>query len=319
MALSEAEMKFFQSKGADVDASLSVAEPAPSQEESAPSEPVSSSTAAPAPATAAAPAPTPAAPAAAPTAPSNVESPQVPLAALHEERRRRAEIDAERQQLRTQLEQMRNAMQAAQAPQAPDPNEDPMGYLSYQNQQLQAQVQQMAEWRTQQEQMRQEQQQYASLTQQVAASEQVFRAKTPDYDAAAQFALQMEDRRLAAFYPDPAQRQQMLRMEAANILSQSIQQGRDPAEVLYSMARNMGYSTPAAPAPAPAAAAASAPAPTPAAAVVDTIQKGLKQQTLAASGGSTPPSELTPEMLAGISDPAEFNKAWAKFARSAKR
>ncbi len=321
MALNEAETKFFQSRGTEVDASLSTPEPASAPEGDA--APTESAAATSEPAAA----PTPAVPpAAAPAAPpANVESPQVPLAALHEERRRRAEIETERQQLRAQLEQMRSAMQAAQTPQAPDPSEDPMGYLSYQNQQLQAQVQQMAEWRAQQEARSQQEQQYSALTQQVAAAEQAFRAKTPDYDAAAQFALQMEDRRLAAFYPNPTERMQMLRINAANVLSQAVQQGRDPAEMMYAMARNMGYGAPpaapvqaAAPAPAVAAPAAAAP-PAASAAVVETIQKGLKQQTLAAAGGSTPPSEMTPEMLAAISDPAEFNKAWAKFARSARR
>ena len=311
-ALNEAEAKFFTSRGTEVDASLSAPEltPAPGPETSA------------TPAAAPAPAPAPTPSTAAPPAPA--ESPQVPLAALHEERRKRAEIEAERQQLRAQIEQFQRAMQEAQAPQAPDPEQDPLGYLSFQNQQLQARIQQMDEWRAQQERERQQQTQYATLTQTVAAAEQSFRAKTPDYDQAAAYALQMEDKRLSAFYPDPAVRTQVLRTEAAQLLAQLVREGRDPAEGLYQMARNMGYAGPApVAAPAPAAAAAPvpapAPAPAPASSVVDTIERGLKQQTVSGAGGSTPPSEMTPEMMAAISDPAEFNKAWAKFAKSARR
>lgn len=313
MPLNEAEAKFFTSRGTEVDASLSSPEPTPATEPDAPAAPAAPE---PAPPAAAAPAP---APAPAPS-PAAAESPQVPLAALHEERRKRAEIEAERQQLRAQIEQFQRAMQEAQAPQAPDPEQDPVGYLSFQNQQLQAQVRQMAEWRAQQEQERQQQTQFATLTQRVGAAEQAFRAKTPDYDQAAQFAMQMEDRRLSAFYPDPAVRAQVLRNEATQLLAQLVHEGRDPAEGLYQMAKNMGYGTPA---PAPVAAPAAAPAPAPAApaaaAAAETIQRGLKQQTVSGAGGSTPPSEMTPEMMAAISDPAEFNKAWAKFAKSARR
>ncbi len=313
-ALNDAESKFFTSRGTEVDPSLSAPEPTPAPEpEAVPATP---------PAAAAAPAPSPAAPPAAPQ--PAAESPQVPLAALHEERRKRAEIEAERQQLREQLEQFQRAIQQAQAPQPPDPEQDPVGYLSFQNQQLQTQVQQMAEWRAQQERERQAQTQYATLTQTVAAAEQAYRAKTPDYDQAAAYALQMEDKRLSAFYPDPAVRAQVLRTEAAQLLAQLVREGRDPAEGLYQMARNMGYAA-AAPAPAPPAAPAPAPAPAPASAAptaataAETIQRGLKQQTVSGAGGSTPPSEMTPEMMAAISDPAEFNKAWAKFAKAARR
>ena len=311
-ALNDAESKFFTSRGTEVDPSLSAPEPTPAPE------PETSATPAAAPAPAPAPTPSTAAP------PAPAESPQVPLAALHEERRKRAEIEAERQQLRAQIEQFQRAMQEAQAPQAPDPEQDPLGYLSFQNQQLQARIQQMDEWRAQQERERQQQTQYATLTQTVAAAEQSFRAKTPDYDQAAAYALQMEDKRLSAFYPDPAVRTQVLRTEAAQLLAQLVREGRDPAEGLYQMARNMGYAGPApVAAPAPAAAAAPvpapAPAPAPASSVVDTIERGLKQQTVSGAGGSTPPSEMTPEMMAAISDPAEFNKAWAKFAKSARR
>lgn len=305
-ALNEAEAKFFTSRGTEVDASLSAPEPTPAPE------PETSATPAAAPAPAPAPTPSTAAP------PAPAESPQVPLAALHEERRKRAEIEAERQQLRAQIEQFQRAMQEAQAPQAPDPEQDPLGYLSFQNQQLQARIQQMDEWRAQQERERQQQTQYATLTQTVAAAEQSFRAKTPDYDQAAAYALQMEDKRLSAFYPDPAVRTQVLRTEAAQLLAQLVREGRDPAEGLYQMARNMGYAAPA-PVAAPAPAPAPTPAPAPASSVVDTIERGLKQQTVGGAGGSTPPSEMTPEMMAAISDPAEFNKAWAKFAKSARR
>ena len=298
-ALNEAETKFFTSRGEDVDASLSAPpEPAPEQT----------------PAPAAAPA-QPEAPAAKAPEPKPAEAPKatesddrpgfVRQEALHAERQRRQQLEAEHRALMQQVQEMRQAMQQAQAPQAPDPNEDPQGYLAWQNQQLSSRLEQIDQWRAQQEQQTRQQQAYASFTQQVQASENAFRAAHPDYEAAAQFGLQQYDKLLSAQFPDPGQRAQQIQIAAAQALSQAVQQGRDPAEFIYSLARNMGY--------APAQAAPAAPAP--AEEVVKTIQKGLAQQSNLSAGGSTPPTEMTPEMLAGIRDPVEFNKQWAKMFR----
>jgi hypothetical protein len=307
--LNEAENKFFQSRGAEVDASLSA--PAPEPEPTGDADPAAptagSQTAAPTPAPAAA----PEVKAADPAAQQAQQAPQVPISALHEERRRRAEAEQTARALQQQIEQFQRAVQEAQAPQAPDPNEDPVGALRYQNEQLTAQLQQVIEWRAQQERAAQQQSAYAALTERVNASEQAFRQAHPDYDQASQHLLDAQDRFLQSFYPDPNVRAQVLRQQATNVLAQAIQQGRDPAQVLYDAARNVGYT-------GAAAAAGAAPAVTPAqgqaqaaAEVVKTIEKGLKQQTTIGSGGATPPSEMTPQMLAGLSG-AEFQEGWKK-------
>ena len=310
-ALSEAENKFFSSRGSEVDPTLNVPEPAPELEggDAPPEAPPAAAVPAPAPAPAPAPEPKPPEP-----KPQGEPSAQVPIAALHEERRRRAEAEQSARALQQQIEEFRRAMEQAQAPQPPDPNEDPVGALRYQNEQLARQLEEVRQWRAQQDQAAQQQGAYMTLTQRVAAAEQAFRQSAPDYDQATQFMLQAEDRRLQAFYPDAAQRAQVLRQEAANMLSQALQQGRDPAQVLYEAARNMGYTAPA-PDPQPQATPALSAAPAPAeaaSAAVKTIQKGLQQQSTLSAGGSTPPSEMTAEMLAGIRDPVEFNKQWAK-------
>ena len=309
--LSEAETKFFASGGSEVDPSLGAA-PADEPSATTPAEPA----AAPAPAAAAAaPAqPAPAAqPAAAPEAPQ-----QVPLAALHEERRRRAEAEQNARQLQQQFEQLQTAMRQAQEPQAPDPEQDPVGYLAFQNRQLQQQLSEIGQWRQQTEQQRQQAMQYQTFVQQVAQSENAFRAKTPDYDDSVQFAMKLEDARLRAFYPDPAERQRVLQTEAANVLSQAIQRGMDPAAALYQAAKELRAAVgvpamaSAVPAVAPAAPVPAAVAPAQVADAAEKIRKGLAQQTNLAAGGTTPPAEMTPEALASISDPAEFNRQWNK-------
>jgi hypothetical protein len=311
--LNEAENKFFQSRGAEVDASLSApaAEPEPTGEADPAAPAASSQTAAPAPATAAAPEVKPADP----VAQQAQQAPQVPISALHEERRRRAEAEQTARALQQQIEQFQRAVQQAQTPEPPDPNEDPVGALRYQNEQLSAQLQQVLEWRAQQDRAAQQQSAYAALTERVNASEQSFRQAHPDYDQASQHLLETQDRFLQAFYPDPNVRALVLRQQAANVLAQAVQQGRDPAQVLYDAARNVGYTGAAA---GTAAGAAAAPAVAPAqgqaqaaAEVVKTIEKGLKQQTTIGSGGATPPSEMTPQMLAGLSG-AEFQEGWKK-------
>jgi hypothetical protein len=299
--LSEAETKFFSSRGADVDPSL----------QAAPVEPPKPVDAVTTPPPAAAP-PPPAATAAEPPAPA----PQhVPLAALHEERKARQKAEQERQQLQQQLQQFQEQLQKAQQPPPPpppDPNQDPIGAVLHQNQLLQQELNQLKGWRTEQDQFTQQIVARNQFNQAITNSEQAFAQKQPDYWQAAKYATAQYDKLLSALIPDPAQRQQRVIQEAMGAAYTVMQEGKDPAEFFYSFAKSMGY------APStgvtPSAGGGSVPA-TPAIAqtvpdVVKTIEKGLKQQANP-GGGASPSGEITPEMALTL--PGEdFNKWWAK-------
>lgn len=306
--LSAAENKFFESRGAEVDASLTTADPAPSEPAKLPEVPESQRAAVPPPVAAAA------APAAAPPADPN-QTPQgfVRQEALHAERQRRQQTEQEFRQLKEQFQQIQQYLtQAAQpADERPDPQVDPIAAVEWDNRQLRAQIEQLSQWRQQQEQGQQRQTQAQRLTQHLTQSEQQFVTTQPDYFQATEFAIKQEDRRLRAFYPDPAVRKQVLGQEIASVVAQALQSGSNPAQILYQHAIDMGY-TRAAPAGAPQAAPGGAPpAPAPTVPeVVSTIQRGLQQQSKG-SGGSTPASEMTPEMLLAMNG-EEFTKNWDK-------
>lgn len=305
--LSEAETKFFSTRGQEVDASLSSAPEAPAESGDAPA-PVTPPTA-----------PAETAPKVAEVPPPAAEPPkpekQVPIEALHAERRQRQQIEQQFQSLQQQWKDLQDAIKQAGEPQEqrPDPQQDPYGALEYDNRKMREQIEQFGQWRDQQQQTQQQQTQLVQLAQHLTSSEQQFAATQKDYFQAANFAIQREDTRLQAFYPDPKVRASILRQEIANVVAQSIQQGTNPAQIIYEHAKNLGYTgpAPANPGGSPATPALVAPAP-PVSDVVQKIEKGLKQQTNLSAGGSTPPTEMTPEMLAGISDPDEFNKQWTK-------
>ena len=337
--MSDAESKFFSSRGTEVDASLTAADPVPaSPAESAPAPPAekvpeptaSEPKAAEAPKDApkagepakAAEAPKPAeATPPAKAEPAKTPDGFVPQQALHTERQKRQQLEEQNRQLQAQIQQVQQWIQAQQqAPeQPPNPAEDPYGALQYELAQQRKQLEQANQWREQQEQSQRQQRAMADLNQRLMSSEHIFRATHPDYDAAADHALQQYDRLLSASVPDPIQRQQQVRIEAANALARAIQNGQDPAEFIYTLARNMGY-TPAAPAavtPPAAVAPATVPPAAPPSTVSDvaqTLERGLKQQAKS-GGGASPGGEMTAEQLAAINDPAAFNEAWKKAFR----
>lgn len=300
--LNEAETKFFSSKGAEVDASLRPAEP---------------TTADPAPTST--PPPAAAAPATVTPPPAEPVTPQVPLAALHEERKARQQAEADRKALQAQLQQFQSALdeyKKGQQPAPPDPNQDPIGAMIHQNKLLQAELDQLKSWRSENDQVTQQITARQQFHQAVTNSENAFRQTHPDYDQALNHAMQQYDKLLSLAIPDATERRQRVIQEGMNMAWTLLQQGRDPAAFFYDFAKQYGYGQPVPPAipalpgapPATAPVAPAIPATVPE--VVQTIERGLKQQGNPGGGGG-PIGEVTPEMALKLSGD-EFNKWWAK-------
>jgi hypothetical protein len=293
--MSEAENKFFSSGGSDVAPELKPADAPPET-------PAPATTPTPAPATTTAPA------VAEPT------QQQVPLAALHEERQKRARAEQERQALQERIRQFEEviaqAQKAQQAP-PPDPNVDPIGAALHQSQATQKELEDMRQWRASQEQATQHQNLRQQFTQAVANSEATFRTTHPDYDQAFNHASQQYDKMLRAMIPDPVARRQRVIQEANGVALQLLQEGRDPAQFFYDFAKEMGYTgAQAAAATAVTQPLAAAVIPQTTSEVVKTIERGLKQQGNSGGGGATP-GEITPEMALNL-PAAEYNKWWTK-------
>lgn len=228
----------------------------------------------------------------------------VPLAALHEERQKRREIQQEIQRLRedqqrrdTVLEQrLATLAQAKQAEQTPSFEEDPAGHLRHGQAQiqqgLQLQQQQMAQWHQQQ----QQEAAFRNLTNAVMSHEAQFVAQAPDYADAVKYLHNQIAAEIVADGADPEHANQ----EASNRLKllayQKAQQGQNPAESAYRIAQARGYSKKTA-------------EQTPAQRL-ESQQKGVSVAKSLGNGGSSSQNKLSIETLASMSD-EEFAEATA--------
>lgn len=298
--MNEAESKFFESKGQDVAASLT--EEAPDLER-----PVEGETR-----------PdtdwTPASAGVTNSEDAKLKSEKVsegkfvPLQALQEER-------AEKKQLRKELRQYREwqaqlAQRLQQMPvvqpipvaEAPDPQTRPLDYINHVLGNMQSTTAELQPWRQQQEQSAQQRaavQQYESWA---TAQEQEFVKEQPEYPEAYRFAAEARDRELQTLgYSDPAARANIVLMNTAEIINNAIQQGQNPAELVWEYARARGFVSKAARASAGNAEAQAK------------IAAGLQAAGAKPNqGGATGDGEMTTKDLSGISDPEEFEKAWKR-------
>lgn len=193
---------------------------------------------------------TPQAPASMPDPVKAVEpehSKVVPLPVLLEERRNaRREID-EAHRKTMELEQR---LKALESPPAPEPSftDDPKAYIDAKVTQVQEMVkpiEQKAEVGAQQVQLQQ-------FMRHVGGIEAEFVKENPDYYQALDHVRSIRRAELAEFYPQatPEQIVQQIDREELEKAAILLQQGRNPSEAVYRVARAYGFQKPAAPAAA---------------------------------------------------------------------
>jgi hypothetical protein len=231
----------------------------------------------------------------------------VPLNALHEERERRKELadelKREREErlqreakLQERLDTLFRSRQEAEQPKAPTIDEDPVGGIK----RTAVTVEQLQQRINRDD----EQRRFASA---VGTKVSEFRAATPDYDAAYQHLIQSRTEELALIY-GPEQARQFVGQEEFNIALAAMQQGKNPAEVAYALAKQRGY--------ARAEQKPAEPAKPTEAEKLEVIERGQASATsLAAAGGAPAGGPLTLDMIAKMSDD-EFatltEKQWRK-------
>jgi hypothetical protein len=194
----------------------------------------------------------------------------VPYGALHEERQRRKQWEADAKAKDAQLQQfvqiqaqrdqewqvaqqrMAQVLAARDQPPPPTKDTDPLGYVAHTAEQTALQVQQMArqQWERDQAQF-QAQQQYAvraqqeqqvrSFVNQVTGSEAQFREQHPDYEQALSFAVGMRAKELQAGGWDAEKAREIAGADARHLAVQWYQRGQNPAQMAYAMAQAMGY------------------------------------------------------------------------------
>lgn len=181
-------------------------------------------------------------------APREVEKVEkvVPLAALHEERNKRKQIQQQFGTLEQRLAHLTSLVQQQQTPQVPipDKNTDPIGFtVATQEQALQRLngLEQQLAYQNQQQFQRQQQEQFVNT---VRALDNEFTARQPDSPEAIKFLRESRVREYVAAGMDTLTAQQRVVQDEFALCAQAIQDGENPAERAYEIAKARGYLPP---------------------------------------------------------------------------
>lgn len=161
------------------------------------------------------------------------------------ERARRRAAEQQAAQFRQQVEQFQRQMAEAQMRQrmgkVPDPEENVVEALKYERMLRLAREREAQAQQAQQAQLNQQMQFVTQLKNTVEDFEAEFREQQPEYDEAANFLVDTEQKRLElAGVPKP-QAEQMAINWAVNMASMMVQQGKNPAQVAWEAAAMMGW------------------------------------------------------------------------------
>jgi hypothetical protein len=172
----------------------------------------------------------------------------VPHGAFHEERERRKQAERELTQLRQQqavladrYQQLYGALNQQQQPQIPPKDVDPLANMDARLEQAERAARQLYESQQQEYRRQQAEHNERAFRAHVGGMEQEFAKSTPDYIEALQFVAGRRRTELeAAGYP-AQQVAAMVDRDAMMLAWDAVQQGRNPAEVIYNMAVSTGY------------------------------------------------------------------------------
>jgi len=243
------------------------------------------------------------------------EDKTVPIHALHEARQTIKEQRETMLRLQEQMGQFQNLrheldeFRKAQQPQV-DPNkefeEDPIGYLKREQDELRQMTEQE---RTQAQQQQRAAQQLQAFVDEVDRKKQEFIQQAPDYyDAYRHLQEQKVAEYQAIGMTDPQEIQQRLGIEAMALSQRALQSGKNPAEVVYELSKRYGYKRAQEQKPADTLQSQ-----------VDKLEKGQKaSQTLS---GTSSALEENPLNLANVSTMSDddFDKLWGEYESAEKR
>ncbi len=216
----------------------------------------------------------------------------VPHAALHEERRRRQQLEAEVAEFRKFKEQI----EAEKAkPAIPDLAVDPVGHFAAKTGQSEQQLAELREQiaRQEQEKLQKTNEERFQLT--VAGHERNFAKDTADYYDAMQYLRDHRAEMLKLYgVHDEGERVQILHREAMGLAWNALQTGENPAKRAYELARHLGYK-----------------AKPKAEEKIETLQRGAGAAKSLSGKGGEGTGALSPEALLDMDD-AEFDKHFDK-------
>jgi myosin heavy subunit len=171
------------------------------------------------------------------------EQSTVPLAALNESRAQLRQTQAELSQMRQQLQQFealrqeieQQRAQTRQQQEESEFNTDPLGAIRKQLGALEQKVAQPV-------QAQQHVQDEAQLFQAIASQVNEYKKSSPDYDDALQHVIEARRSELVQMGANEYEAQQRVAMEAQEIALNALRSGRNPAAVVYELAKLRGYS-----------------------------------------------------------------------------
>lgn len=231
---------------------------------------------------------------------------------------------AEERRARRELERRLEALESGQTRQQPqrqaepeeeiDPDVDPLGALRQMRAKIAAYESAARQAEQSDEERQQQERQFATVERALAEHEAEFREEQPDYDEAAKHYATARARELMSFGLAPAQIQPMLRKEFAELAATAINAKKNPAAVVYEMAKGRGFGKPADPKPNDPAKGAGK---------LDAVKRGQAAASPLGGAGGRATSGLDVTTVANINirDPkgAEaFDKAFEALERRAK-
>jgi hypothetical protein len=179
----------------------------------------------------------------------------------------------------------------------PDINTDPAGHLAAVLAKTGMTVEQLLERQRNDDRQKDQNAQVGTLLSWAGAQEREFTGATPDYNDAGAFLQQSRDAELAEMgYTDPAQRNQIIQNEKLAIANKAKLDGKNPAAIVYGMAKLRGYAK-----KAPAEEVVDAKT------RVENIDKGQKASESLTGTRGQGPSPLTATRLLEMSE-SEFAK-----------
>jgi hypothetical protein len=178
------------------------------------------------------------------------EAKTVPLAALHEERERRKELQRQIEDVNRRADERFNLIAqklAASTPapgggaegkrEMPDPEKDAVGAIRMTAEEVKV----LSDFKRQVETQAVQSQAIQAVFAHAARLESEFEARAPDFKSASAFLRDARAQELSALGVDPYRVQQVLGLEKLQLAQAALQQGRNPAEVIYALAKMRGY------------------------------------------------------------------------------
>lgn len=218
----------------------------------------------------------------------------VPLSALHEERMRRKEQSEQIRELNERYNQLLENLKPPPEP-LPDLNENPVAHFDARLKAQEEAIQKHRESIQQEERVKQAAEQNNQFLMAYHQSAQQFSESHKDFPQAYQALITGRVNELKAGGVDAATAKMMAESEEQFIVSQAFQQGGNPAERIYALAKARGYKSENS------------------GAKLETIEKGQQAKSLAGAG-STPKEPDSLEAIAEIDDDQEFLKAFKRLA-----